>query len=599
MIRHAALEDIRKILIVNLGGVGDVLLSLPALRALKKRYPGAKFIFLGVPRTCGVAQELSVFDEVIPFALYEEKTRSFRLTHFKGLVSLLVALRREKFDVAVNMRTIVSWLSAFKMAFVFFAIGARIAVGRNTGARGFFFDLKVPEELNARNKDKTEKHEMLYDLETARLLGADTAKPDLEINMKREDVERIGAFLKDQGIGDSDTLIGLHMGGLETRRWPVAHFARLIEKLSQHGFSHFVVTGQKGEENLLNALRSEVALHLIDAVGKTTFGELTALIKRCDLLVTNDTGPMHIAAMLDRPLVAIFGGGPLSRYDPRVLSPQAAVFYTSSGCWPCERRRCCSLDCLIQISADRVCDVVLQRLKGQAAGGEFNKIYRVPFFEKIYLWARRSMLKPEDRHKPSAGFWQELIRQEAVELCRGFEGRFLEIGCGEGLFLGALARQDLPLELYGIDFEPEALLKAKEYFRQKGLEGIQILKADACRIPFEDGYFDSIACLNVFYSMPLARAEQILIQAGRVLKPQGRIIFDFKNIRNPLLHLKYKLVDCYDSSLRKSGITLTMFDPDDVKKRVSAIGFEVVREVYKGFPLKSLAPIVLFEVRKK
>jgi len=150
----------RRILIVNLGGIGDFLLSTPALRLLRSHDPDAQLVFLGVPRVCVYVQTLDLFDEVFSLGIFDAGTRRFMLDKIEQIFVVCSVLRARKFDLAINMRSIVSWPSAGKIFLLFYFIRAQTWVGRNTDGKGYFFHIKVPETL------RTDTYEMVYDLRT-------------------------------------------------------------------------------------------------------------------------------------------------------------------------------------------------------------------------------------------------------------------------------------------------------------------------------------------------------------------------------------------------------------------------------------------------
>jgi len=347
----------RKILIINLGGIGDVLLSQPALCALKKRYPRARVVFLGVARTTALARDLGFFDEVIPLGAYDDKRRAFRMTHVTQAVKVLASLRRERFNCAVNMRSIISWPSALKMALLFLIVGARQRVGRDTAHRGFFFNKKI-EESHFGNR-----HEMDYGLDLVALLGADPSGCVLDVKAGAGDVTAVDRVLDERGIKGWESLIGIHAGGVPAHQWPLENLAKAMTQIAEEGAGvRFILTGGEGEEGLFDRLQALTSAPIINMVQRTSFGQLVALIDRCRVFISNDTGPMHVAAALGRPLVAIMGGGPFRRYDPRRVSPKAVVLHKEVACAPCTKKRCSDLRCLKEITPQDVAQAALKLL---------------------------------------------------------------------------------------------------------------------------------------------------------------------------------------------------------------------------------------------
>ncbi len=350
------IKGIRKILVINLGGIGDFLLSTPSLRALKKAYPEAYIAFMGVSRTCEIANNPAYFDRVIPFPFYDEKKRKFLFSKFLQLAKFLFALRKEKFDLAINMRTIVSFLGALRMAYIFWAIGSPYRLGRNTEGRGFFLNMKIPES------DAGDKLEMDYDLTTVELLGADISDRSFDAGLFGQDTGKLASILEKEGIKGSDRIIVVNPGGMISRRWPLENFIKVIEELLKRVPCKIVIMGGVQELGISARLKLRLGPNIVDLIGRLSILDSAALLKRSQLLITNDTGPMHIAAILRTPIVAIFGGGYLTRFDPRKISNNAIVLVKNVDCAPCAKAQCASLKCLKEISPEEVLKVALRML---------------------------------------------------------------------------------------------------------------------------------------------------------------------------------------------------------------------------------------------
>ncbi len=335
------------------------MLSRPALCSLKERYPEVRIVFLGVTRTVALAQSFGVFDELFSLGAYDDRRRTFRMTHLKQVAGLLGDLRRERFDCAINMRTIASWPSALKMAFLFWAIGARHRLGRDTAHRGFFLNMKVKETHFG------DKHEMDYDLETVAMLGAESSGYPLEIKVDPADAASVDRRLEERGVKSEEPLIGIHVGGLPSHRWPLRGFAQALTLIAEKAGVRFVVTGAAAEEAMFGRLQAMTQVRLVNMVQRTSVGQLVALIDRCRLFVSNDTGPMHLAAVLGKPLVAIMAGGPFKRYDPRRISDKVIVLHKEVPCGPCTKKRCPDLKCLKAITPPEVAEASLKLWQGR------------------------------------------------------------------------------------------------------------------------------------------------------------------------------------------------------------------------------------------
>ena len=218
--------------------------------------------------------------------------------------------------------------------------------------------------------------------------------------------------------------------------------------------------------------------------------------------------------------------------------------------------------------------------------------------EELYYRLHRRAARSDERGKYSAGYWQDAVRSLVLEWCRMREGNLLEVGCGEGLFLSRLAHRTKKLSLWGIDNDPGRLDLIRQYFRDLGIEPVPALKlADAGSSGLEDDFFDTVVCVNVCLNLSsFAAFEEVLCEMRRVCRPGGRIIFDFRNGRNALLKLKYKLAPWYDKTVK--NLSLRAEDPVRVEAALKRLGLWVCRKAYLGFGKRLWAPIVIVEVRK-
>ena len=344
------LTQVKEILIVNLGGIGDILLSTPALRTLKQRFSQSAISMLIFRHTFEAVKGLPYIENI--FCLEEGCSP---ITAGKNLLMLWM-LRKGRYDLAVNMRTMLSQKSAGKINLLLDCIKPRIKAGRDTEGRGVFFDIKIQET------SRGEKYEMEYDIDMARALGANAEDRRIDFEVDSAAIDKANRLLNDHGVLPQDLVIGIHPGGKLSHRWPIENFSRAINEISKEINCKFVAAGTSDEAALGERLRQEAGGRLINFSGKLTLKELGALIKRCKAYLCNDTAAMHIAAILDVPMIAIFGGGYLKRFDPRNISDKAIVLHKDVDCSPCNKLNCNSMKCLKEISPDEVVAAVKQLL---------------------------------------------------------------------------------------------------------------------------------------------------------------------------------------------------------------------------------------------
>lgn len=345
----------KNILIVNLGGIGDVLLSAPALRALKARYPASEIWMLVTTRGYKIAKRLPYVDKAVSFSLGYGGALSFG--SIPRNLKTIFALRAERFDLAINMRTLVSRKSAGKTRLLFSIINPAVKAGRDTEGLGSFFDIKIPEAAFGG------KYEMEYNIDTAEALGASVTDKSVDFKIDEKSRESFDKILEENGVSKDTCLIGVHPGGMPSHRWPKEFFCEAMHNINKKMPCIFVITGGKEEMALAESIIKDTGLDAINLAGRLDIVELGALIKRCNLFISNDTGPMHIAAVLKTPLVAIFGGGDIKRFDPRKISGKVKVLYTKADCAPCVLVECGDLRCLRSIAPAEVVQAALELIK--------------------------------------------------------------------------------------------------------------------------------------------------------------------------------------------------------------------------------------------
>lgn len=339
-----------KILIINLGGIGDILLSTPALRALKNNSPTTQISILVIPRDYEILKDLSYIDNIFIFH------KGYSPVGFFKSLNTLLTLRGMHFDLAINMRTLVSKRSTKKIKFLLDIIKPKIKAGRDTEGRGYFFDINIPET------DIGTKYEMEYDIDTIKALDIEVIDKNIDFKIDKFALEEVNQLLGKEGVSADDILVGIHPGGVPSRRWPIENFSEIIDTIYKERPAKFVITGGKKEVNLAKRLVKMANAKIINFAGRLSIKELGVLIKRCNLYISNDTGPMHIAAILNTPLVAIFGPGDITRYDPRNISNKTVVLYQKVVCAPCNKVKCDSMECLKLISSEEVVEAVLKLL---------------------------------------------------------------------------------------------------------------------------------------------------------------------------------------------------------------------------------------------
>jgi ubiquinone/menaquinone biosynthesis C-methylase UbiE len=171
------------------------------------------------------------------------------------------------------------------------------------------------------------------------------------------------------------------------------------------------------------------------------------------------------------------------------------------------------------------------------------------------------------------------------------------VGCGEGLFIAQLARENPDLEIWGVDNNRDRIAEVDARIKRQALRNVRALFGQASRLDLQDVSFDEVVCVNVFINMPsFEMVKQALAEMGRVCKKGGTIIFEFRNALNPLLKIKYGLARYYDETVK--DLPLATYHPKEIEKVLEDMGFEISGRRHIGFPSGILAPVIVIEAKK-
>lgn len=287
----------KRILLVKTHAIGDTIMITPAIKALRNKYPNAHIALLTGISSQRVIEGNPDIDELIAFD--ESALFTPRVTH---IMKLLYNMRMKKFDTAFifHYSTLIHLLVS--------AFGIPFRIGFDMDGSGFSLTRSVPWDVSG----KRWTGDVFLDI--ARLTGAEITDKRLKIHISESDIKFADAFLKSNRITDKDILVGIFPGGgkntrdiVYQKRWGIGKYATLINMLSANYGAKIIVFGSSDEERLVSRLLKLSHTEIISACGKTNLKQLSALIKKCSLLITNDSAPLHIAIALNTPTVSLFG----------------------------------------------------------------------------------------------------------------------------------------------------------------------------------------------------------------------------------------------------------------------------------------------------
>jgi len=265
------------------------------------------------------------------------------------ILKLLFKLRKKKFAMAVNLFEISSLYGAIKMGSLFLLLNARVRVGHSNKGFGLALTDKVPSGAFRK------RHRVDAMMDVALLSGGVQDEKDIEVfwNKKCEKKWEY-IFLKKTSVVQK-ILIGVNPGGdRPNRRWSSDNFSIIADRIIDEYGAKIIILGGPGEENIGNEIQQKMRNEAVNLSGKLDLNELVYIINRLNLLITNDSGPMHMGAATGTPLVALFGPGDPDLVRPYMPEKLYRLIYKGLQCQPCRDEHCMNYVCLDLITSDEV-----------------------------------------------------------------------------------------------------------------------------------------------------------------------------------------------------------------------------------------------------
>ena len=321
-----------------------MVLLTPALRALKTAYPQSHLALLIRPLVADLMATHPYIDQVM---VDSKGTGLSRLSSFWNLVS---EIRRSNFDLAVVLHP-----TSFRNALIPFLAGIPERIGSNVSGRGML--------LTQTCADRTDLHEVHRYLRVLELIDSHESNAKLEFWHTDGDRHAARQILVSHSISPKEHLIGVNLGTTwRTKRWSLENFAAVITQIQKRMNARILLTGSTAEIPLGEALAQIIKVETINLIGKTTLMQLGALIESCNLYLTCDSGPMHIAAAVGTPTIALFGPTSPTRHGP--YGENHKVIEKPVECRPCYKRKCMRKDqqhlCMTEINPNEVITQILK-----------------------------------------------------------------------------------------------------------------------------------------------------------------------------------------------------------------------------------------------
>lgn len=335
-----------------MSSLGDILHTLPFAAALRQRYPKAKITWLVHPQFAGFVPDAPTIDEVLYFDKVKFNKLGFggKIAYFKEMRALL---HSKHFDLVIDMQGL------FKSAVLAAISGCDNRIGYAEMREGSGLISKAIS--GSHRKD----HVIERYLDVARYLGAKVeGLDDVRFPMPdlTKETEAVKAKLTEKGYTGGVYVVMVPGARWETKVWPVEHYAALAKMIAAEG-KYIVLAGGPDDAAKGAAIKQQAAVEqVIDLTGQTSLRELAALIKDCAVYISADTGPLHFAAALKKPLVAMYGPTLADRTGP-YGSDKASVLLSPARCAGCLKKHCDDWHCMYDITPDMVYKIYQEKVK--------------------------------------------------------------------------------------------------------------------------------------------------------------------------------------------------------------------------------------------
>ena len=336
-----------KVLIIKLSSLGDIILTTAALRAIREKFPkdNFKISFLIEEASKDILLRSPHIDELLVCDL---KNKDKNLA---GLLNIGNILRKKNFDIVIDLQNsrashILSYLS-----------GSINRYGYNNKKFSFLLNHTIKDELPLIDP-------VTHQFRILKMLGIDLLDNRLELWPSLEDEKAVDELLNAQWLSQVQKVVGINIGASKrwsTKTWPLEYLVCLCEELGLKDI-RVVITGTDEDIPIANMLINSMKnTKIINACGKTSINELAVLIKRCNVFISADSSPLHIASAVGTAFIALFGPTDYRRHLPP--GKNHIVINKDLNCSPCYKTKCRSKRCMLQINPGEVLEAVGKLLK--------------------------------------------------------------------------------------------------------------------------------------------------------------------------------------------------------------------------------------------
>ncbi len=330
----ASKKQIKSILFLRYDRIGDMVLSTAVLKSLKRDYPDAKIAVLASERNFDILKHNPNVDEILIY---------------KGIPWFIREIRPRSYDLVID--PFVTY--ELKQALIAYLSGGKYRIGFEEAGREVFFNVRGPLA-------SPPKRMVDHLLDLTERLGGRKEGSEPEVFLSDTEIHWANEALAEKGITAQEVTIAIHPGAhYPSQQWPAGRFGELSKLILGHGGAKVIILGSKDEESLLEAVKKSAGKDIL-IFSCDNIRELAAIVSRCDLLVCNNSGPLHIASALKVPTVSMIGPTVTPMWLP--YGENDVVINKELSCSPCNRAHCKDHKCLESITVDEVFEAVRSQI---------------------------------------------------------------------------------------------------------------------------------------------------------------------------------------------------------------------------------------------
>ncbi len=340
-----------KILIVKLSAIGDVIHTLPALNAIRRHYPEAHITWLVEEAASDIVKNHHALDRIIisKRKYWIEKLKHFNLDSMGEIYCFIKELRDTSYDLIIDFQALL------KSGILIGLARGRRKVGFGKGMEHMEHSyLFLNERIPAVSMDN---HALMRGMMLLNAIGIQTEKIDYHLSIGIDERESAGIILSKYGVKQEELLIAINpVAKWETKLWSIDRFANLADRLIKEYNAEIIFTGSMEDFDTIQSIITRMTRTAVNLAGLSSLKGLAALYEKADVVISTDTGPMHMAAAVKTPVVALFG--PTSPLRTGPFGSIHQVIRVEMECSPCFKRVCKTKNCMLKIDIDQVIDGV-------------------------------------------------------------------------------------------------------------------------------------------------------------------------------------------------------------------------------------------------